>query len=169
MGHIFKKIFFCWRFVLRQLLILETQGLQRKIEQRFFKIRLCLKYYKLKVFTSLADTRRCSVKRVFKNSLISNLTEVSHLTRLQGWATGVFSVRFTQFQKHLFCRTFAKGCFGIWVTYWFISYLCSRVMTYGFMVKFNMDVKGTKRPFRKPNVYRVTCLSFQLNTKKICT
>ena len=40
-------------------------------------------------------------------------------------------------------------------TYWFINYLRSRVMTYGFMLNLNMHVKGTKKAFRKTNVYRV--------------
>lgn len=33
-------------------------------------------------------------------------------------------------------------------------FVCSRMMTYGVMANFNMDGKGTKRGFRKTNVYK---------------
>ena len=38
-------------------------------------------------------------------------------------------------------------------------------MTYGFMVNFKMHLRGTKKAFRDTNVYRVSELSLQLNTK----
>ena len=36
-----------------------------------------------------------------------------------------------------------------------LIFVCSGMMTYGVMANFNVDGKGTKRGFRKTNVYKV--------------
>ena len=140
-----------------------------KNERRFVKISQYLKYYKVFVIQGAeAATQRCSIKNIFKNctkftgksicrnlsfSKIAGMSTATELIRDS--VTGVFIWILCNFYKHLLYRTSVKGCFGIWVRLINYNYLRSRVMTYGFMVNFNMHVNGKKRTFRNTNVYRV--------------
>ena len=120
--------------------ITKKQGQQRKNERRFVKISHYLKYYKVFIQGAEAATQRCSIKNIFKNctkftgkSICPNLSfnkvaEMSTATLLKRDSVTVFFLWILcNFYEHLLCITSVKGCFGIWVTYWFINYLRSRV------------------------------------------
>ena len=99
-----------------------------------------------------AVTRRYTkftVKSICRSLFFNKVAGMSTVTLIKrDSVAGVFFWIFAVFKNTCFEER-------LWLTYWFVNYIHSRVMTYGFIVSLNMHVKGTKRA-RKTRVYKST-------------